>query len=112
MVPSGTLLYHGTWNQEIPAVPGWTALDPEHSIHFCRNTEGEVGCWHLTLITTQPLKVLYFDGSSAAKTFGTMDAQDLVAWGEIRPEWAFDELQRIKDLCTWGKEYGIDGFVR
>ena len=87
-------------------------MDPEHSMLFCRNAEGEEGCWHLTLITTKPLKVLYFDGSSAAKIpFGTMDAQDLVAWGKIRPDW-YNELQRLQGLCAWGKKYGIDGFVR
>ena len=32
--------------------------------------------------TTQPLKLLYFDGSSAAKmSDGTLDSQDLLTWG-------------------------------
>ena len=39
-----------------------------------------------------------------------MDTQD-ITWGEIRPDWPFIEQQRNKDLCAWGKEYGIDGLV-
>ncbi|KAG2076630.1 hypothetical protein BDR04DRAFT_1149074 [Suillus decipiens] len=69
--------------------------------------------WHLTLAATRPLKVLYFDGSGAAKLFeGTMDTQDIIAWGEPRPERSFDESDRINDLCIWGKEFRINGFVR
>lgn len=84
------------------------ATDPEHSLLFCRED-----CWHLTLITARPLKVLYFDGSSAAKMEGgPMDSQDIVAWGEIKPGWTFSERQRIEDLCEWGKKFDLDGFVR
>ena len=64
-------------------------------------------------MTKRPLKILYFDGSSAAKTpLGTMDTQDLVAWHEIRPHREFMEIQRLQDLCTLQQEYGVDGFVR
>lgn len=71
------------------------------------------GCWHLTLIAERALKILYFDGSSAAKMAdGPMDSQDLVAWGKIVPEWVFNEKQRILDLCAWGEKYAIDGYVR
>ncbi|KAI6033291.1 hypothetical protein EDC04DRAFT_2212710 [Pisolithus marmoratus] len=112
-VPPGTLLYHGTWHPGLPPGPDWTATDPEHSILFCRNTDGEDGCWHLTLMTTRPLKVVYFDGSSAAKvSLGTMDTQDILAWGDVKPDLAFEEWDRIEALCEWGKEYGVDGFVR
>jgi hypothetical protein len=59
------------------------------------------------------MKVLYFDGSSAAKLpEGTMDTQDLVAWSEMKPEWIRNEQQRITDLCEWGQKYGVNGFVR
>jgi hypothetical protein len=59
------------------------------------------------------MKVLYFDGSSAANLpEGTMDTQDLVAWSEMKPEWVDNEEQRIKDLCKWGQKYGVNGFVR
>ncbi|KDR78701.1 hypothetical protein GALMADRAFT_223955 [Galerina marginata CBS 339.88] len=111
-IPVGTLLYHGTYRNEIPKVPEWTATDPEHSYLFCRNIEPGLGCWHLTLVATRPLKVLYFDGSSAAKMLGgPMDTQDLVAWGEIKPDRTFSERQRIADLCDWGKKYGVDGYL-
>jgi hypothetical protein len=59
------------------------------------------------------MKVLYFDGNSAAKLpEGTMDTQDLVAWSEMKPEWVNNEEQRIMDLCKWGEKYGVNGFVR
>ncbi|KAG2361470.1 hypothetical protein BDR07DRAFT_1358925 [Suillus spraguei] len=113
VIPIGTLLYHGTSNgsHTIPSGPEWTAMNPEHSIFFCRGNGS--GCWHLTLVTSRPLKVLYFDGSSAAKlSEGTMDTQDLITWGEPQPKRFFDERDRINNLCTWGKEFGIHGFAR
>ncbi|KAI5992053.1 hypothetical protein EDC04DRAFT_2872817 [Pisolithus marmoratus] len=111
-VPPGTLLYRGSWNSSLPPGPGWTATDPEHSILFCRNLVSENGCWHLTLISTRPLKVVYFDGSSAAKApFATMDSQDIIAWGDVQPSWPLEEMDRIEDLCKWGREYDVDGFV-
>jgi hypothetical protein len=110
VIPTGTLLYHGTSRNTIPSGPDWIATDPEHSLVFAR---GDGSGWHLTLAAMRPLKVLYFDGSSAAKlSEGTMDTQDIIAWGEVQPERVFDEQSRIKDLCSWGKEFGIDGFVR
>ena len=113
VIPVGSLLYHGTFRNQIPNTPEWTATDPEHSYMFCRNLESDTGCWHLTLAATRPLKVLYFDGSSAAKMDnGPMDSQDLVIWKEVRPEWSFREGERIARLCEWGSKYGIDGFVR
>lgn len=41
-----------------------------------------------------------------------MDSQDILLWGEIKPEWTFQERKRIDELCQWGKELGLDGFVR
>ena len=113
-IPIGTLLYHGTTREEIPISPEWTAIDPDHAYLFCFfRPEGAEGCWYLTLITNRPLKVLYFDGNSAA-TFlgGSMDSQDILLWGEVKPEWTREEWKRIDALCEWGKQYGIDGFVR
>ncbi|KAJ6460950.1 hypothetical protein C8R45DRAFT_1028752 [Mycena sanguinolenta] len=111
-VPIGTLLYHGRGDSNLPTVPEWTATDPEHSVMFCHGSL-EAGCWHLTLITSRPLRVLYFDGSSAAKMQdGPMDSQDLVGWGKISPARFFDERNRIVDLCNWGKPFEIDGYVR
>ncbi|OJA13585.1 hypothetical protein AZE42_02741 [Rhizopogon vesiculosus] len=79
---------------------------------FCSGTV-ETGCWHATFAVTRPMKVLYFDGSSAANIpEGTMDTQDLVAWSEMRPELVDNEAQRIQDLCKWGLKYGVNGLVR
>ena len=115
-IPIGTLLYHATTREEIPSSPEWTAPDPEHSYYFCfpiRKEKDSTGCWHLTLINIRPLKVLYFDGSSAAKWLGgSMDSQDVLLWGEVKPDWTHKEQERIESLCEWGKQYGIDGFVR
>ncbi|KAF7298323.1 hypothetical protein MKEN_01356900 [Mycena kentingensis (nom. inval.)] len=111
-VPTGTLLYHGRRDSNSPNGPEWTATDPEHSYLFCRGEPSD-GCWHLTLVNTRPLKVLYFDGSAAAKMrSGPMDTQDIVAWGQILPDRFFDEEERLDDLCRWGKQFGVDGFVR
>ncbi|KAJ7148669.1 hypothetical protein C8R43DRAFT_514042 [Mycena crocata] len=111
-VPIGSLLYHGRSDANLPTGPDWTATDPEHSYIFCRG-KSDTGCWHLTLIASRPLQVLYFDGSSAAKMRdGPMDTQDVVGWGEILPDRFFDERRRILDLCNWGKPLGIDGYVR
>ncbi|TEB15220.1 hypothetical protein FA13DRAFT_849283 [Coprinellus micaceus] len=111
-IPVNTLLYHGTWHNEIPSVPDWVATDPEHSYLFCRGSEAEKGCWHLTLAVTRPLNVLYFDGSSAAKMEGCMDGQDMITWGNSPPNRIFDEATRIRDLCAWGKKYNLNGFMR
>ncbi|KAG2150644.1 uncharacterized protein EDB93DRAFT_1084016 [Suillus bovinus] len=111
-IPVGTILYHGAIGPNPPTALDWVAVDPDHSIVFCRGSI-ETGCWHVILTVTRPMKVLYFDGSSAAKLLeGTMDTQDLVAWSKMKPEWVLNEKQRIKDLCKWGQKYGLNGFVR
>ncbi|KAG8213370.1 hypothetical protein J3R82DRAFT_11861 [Butyriboletus roseoflavus] len=114
-IPKGTLLYHGTNRKELPPGPDWVATDPEHSYLFCRDTgfnHFQEGCWHLTLATTRPLKVVYFDGSSAAKLpYGSLDTQELIAWGRVGDGGISDERKRIQDLCKWGKNFGVDGFV-
>jgi hypothetical protein len=114
-VPIGTLLYHGTDQSEVPTEPDWIATDPDHSYVFCRTSSasGNSGCWHLTLVVTRPLRVLYFDGSSAAKMQGgPMDSQDITVWGQVKPEWTWNERKRINDLCEWGRKFGLDGFMR
>ncbi|KAG2079280.1 hypothetical protein BDR04DRAFT_1041191 [Suillus decipiens] len=112
-IPAGTLLYHGSMTgPHLPTALDWVSVEPDHSMLFCRGSI-ETGCWHLTLSVTRSMKVLYFDGSSAVKIpEGPMDAQDLVAWSEINPEWFRNEEQRIADLCKWGQKYGLNGFVR
>ena len=121
-IPTGTLLYHGSDTPEIPNYPEWLSVDPEHSYLFCGVSPlfppadlsaSEKGCWFLTFVTTRPLKLLYFDGSSGAKmTGGPLDTQDLITWGEIREDLHGKERERIDALCKWGKEYGLDGFLR
>jgi hypothetical protein len=66
------------------------------------------------MVATRPLKVLYFDGSSAAnlRDAGTLEAQDLLVWGKFDPERWVDERERIDDLCAWGKDFSIDGYLR
>ncbi|KAE9397444.1 hypothetical protein BT96DRAFT_1036046 [Gymnopus androsaceus JB14] len=106
-VPLGTVLYHGRSDANYPKGPEWTATDPEHSFLFCKRP-----CWHITVVTTRPLKVLYFDGSSAVKMHGgSMDGQDMLLWGERKTDKVFSEEERLAQLCQWGKEFGLDGFV-
>jgi len=113
VIPVGTLLYHGTSKNEIPKTPEWVAPDPEFSYVFCGKGADPSGCWHLTLVSTRPLKVLYFDGSSSAKMWGgPLDTQDILIWDGIQFNRTWDEDHRIIDLCKWGAKYGLDGFVR
>jgi hypothetical protein len=139
-IPPGTLLYHGSGDGVVPSIPEWTSVDPEHSILFCTllgpggkpypmpgrpphrrpppqnaSFDGPRGteCWHFTFVATRPLKVLYFDGSSAANMAdGPTDVQDLLIWGRLAPEKVFEDAERLDVLCSWGRQFGIDGFVR
>lgn len=117
IIEKGTLLYHGGDSDQFPLQPDWVTTDPEHSYFFCRDgprsNHVQQGCWHFTLSTLRPLKVIYFDGSSAAKIpYGSMDTQDLLAFGETGAHDVFDEKERIDALCKWGRPFGVDGFVR
>ena len=87
----------------------WLAVDPEHSFFFCREK-----CRLRTYVTTRPLRLAYFDGSSAAKVMfsGTLDSQDIMIWGKTRPDMTWNELVRIQELCKWGEQFKLDGFVR
>ncbi|KAJ7877782.1 hypothetical protein B0H13DRAFT_1631527 [Mycena leptocephala] len=120
-IPVGTLIYHTGADKSLPTlptIPEWAATDPEHSFLFCWGPNVEntstTSCWQLKLATTRLLTVLYFDGSSAAKVAedGTLDVQDLLIWGKVDPARSRDDRARIDDLCAWGSELGIDGFVR
>ncbi|KAI0246600.1 hypothetical protein BJV78DRAFT_1356043 [Lactifluus subvellereus] len=107
-IPTGTILYHGRTNNQVPDVPDWLAFDFEHSYLFCRGP-----CYVISLQTKRDLRLVYFDGSSAAKMHdGPLDTQDIVAWGELRPDKLHLERERIKTLCDWGRPFGLDGFVR
>ena len=65
-------------------------------------------------MATRPLRLAYFDGSSASnvKSSGVMDAQDIVIWGKVRPDMTSDEFVRIRELCKWGEQFKLDGFLR
>ena len=65
-------------------------------------------------MTTRSLRLAYFDGSSAAKVLssGVMDMEDIVIWGEVRPDMTWNETIRIEELCKWGGKFRLDGFVR
>ena len=118
IIPEGTLLYHGANSETIPQGIEWAALDFEHAHIYCRQrtflSSSQRGCWQLTLTTTRPLKVVYFDGFSAANIPGPLDTQDLLAFGESlsNPERMLDETERGKALCRWGRNVSVDGFVR
>lgn len=114
MLPVGTYLYHGRGDSRIPVTPEWTALDFELSSLYCGLFSlDDKGCWHLTLVAERPLRVLFFDGYSALKfPGGTVDSQDVVAWNRVIPQDFKNEPQRIADLCRWGENFGIQGFVR
>ncbi|KAK6991914.1 hypothetical protein R3P38DRAFT_3091410 [Favolaschia claudopus] len=121
-IPVGTLLYHGRTDDKLPNTPEWTASDPEHSLLFAGDSNATTGTlagrYLLTFATTRPLNILYFDGSSAVKLRdsknygGTTDTQDLLVWGRVDPSRWVDEDQRIHDLCEWGREFGLDAYVR
>jgi len=107
-VPSGTILYHARSDDSIPTQFEWLAFDSEFSYPFCM-TE----CYMLSLITTRPLRLVYFDGSSAGIVQGgPLDVQDLLIWNHTRPDKWSDFNGRGKLLCEWGKHREIDGFVR
>ncbi|KZT04754.1 uncharacterized protein LAESUDRAFT_715317 [Laetiporus sulphureus 93-53] len=109
-IPPGTLLYHGRGSDVLPEMD-WIAFDPEHSMFFAgRGNDSTL----FTFSTTRELKLVYFDGSSGNKVSGVVDTQELLVWGEIRggAGGRSGERQLITDACTWGAQYGIDGYVR
>ena len=108
-IPPGTILYHGRWDNNRPTELDWLATDPEHSYVYCRGK-----CYLYTYVTTRPLRLAYFDGSSAinVRSSGTMDTQDIVIWGKTRPDMTRNEFVRIRELCKWGERFKLDGFLR
>jgi hypothetical protein len=107
-VPKGTILYHGRTDGQIPNAPDWLAFDFEHANIFCRGPS-----YIVTLQARRDLRLVYFDGSSAAKMMdGPLDSQDVILWGRPQPDKCHLERERIKALCDWGRPLGLDGFVR
>ncbi|KAF9073661.1 hypothetical protein BDP27DRAFT_288822 [Rhodocollybia butyracea] len=116
IVRAGTLLYHGRNDSNSPTTPEWFAFNTEVSYMFCQvlsiNSPG-AGAWHHTFRVTRPLRILYFDGAgNFLLGDGPLDSQDIVAWGEVMPNLAFAEAERIEKLCEWGRRMGLDGFIR
>ncbi len=67
----------------------------------------------ISLQAKRDLRLVYFDGSSAANMKnGPLDSQDVILWGRPQPDKTFSERERIKALCDWGRLFGLDGFVR
>ena len=107
-IPTGTILYHGRGDDRVPDAPDWVTLDVDHASLF-----GTMPCYMISLQAKRDLRLLYFDGSSAAKMKGgPMDSQDIVAWGKLQPDKFISEQERIRALCDWGRPFGLDGFVR
>jgi hypothetical protein len=107
-IPAGTILYHGRTGDHVPDEREWFAFDFEHAYLFSSGP-----CYMVTLQAKRDLRLLYFDGSSAAKMEdGTLDSQDVVAWGKPRPDKYISDRERLKVLCDWGMPLGLDGFVR
>ncbi|KZS90514.1 hypothetical protein SISNIDRAFT_457673 [Sistotremastrum niveocremeum HHB9708] len=110
-IPRGTVLYHGKDAHAQPTGPEWLAFDPEHSYMFSTFSSRS---WLLTYEVNDALKMGMFDGSSAAKMDGgSMDLQDMLIWGwTIEENLGSRENERIEQLCQWGEELGLDGFIR
>ncbi|KAF8262825.1 hypothetical protein EI94DRAFT_1742479 [Lactarius quietus] len=84
------------------------AFDFEHAYFFCRGPS-----YMITLQAKRDLRLVYFDGSSAAKMKdGPLDSQDVILWGRPQSDKLFPETERIEALCEWGRPFGLDGFVR
>ncbi|KAJ7673482.1 hypothetical protein B0H17DRAFT_1083150 [Mycena rosella] len=98
----------------LPLGANGSPIDPEFARLFCNHDDLGGPCWILTLVTTRPLRVLYFDGSSATKMpDGPMDTQDLLAWGAVLPKRATLswEYRRLDRLCNMGDPLGFDAYV-
>jgi hypothetical protein len=107
-IPKGTILYHGRADPQIPISPDWLSFDFDHAYLFCRET-----CHVISMQAKRDLRLVYFDGLSAAKyKNGTMDSQDVILWGKPQPDKYLSEGERIESLCDWGRPLGLDGFIR
>lgn len=108
-ITPGTILYHGRADGNIPDSPEWLGTEPDHSFLICH-----VGtCQLLTFAVTRELRLVYFDGSSGVRIpTGPLDIQDILFWGKPEAGRNSEDYARISDACAWGKQFGIDGFVR
>ena len=63
--------------------------------------------------TIRDLRVLYIDGMAAAKsTMETLDLQDFILRNLTDPHDVPGDYQRAKDLCKFGADWNIEGFIR
>ena len=140
-VPEGTLLYHGNAYAEVPKVPEWLAFEIEHSENFARkmifssrSSSGvqavnepdalfpesrgpykfDPGYLHVYQ-ANRPLRLLYFDGMSAATAshLGTSDMQEYMFLDRTWNHDYGDIMLYAAALCKKGAEWGgVEGFVR
>ena len=115
IIPTGTLLHHGTNNASHPTGPEWLAFDPEMS--YAVMASKIPGPTYLrTYRTTRSARILYFNGMSAAWGPGWLDTQHAVMAGKglanaTQPAW-WDDYGRAQGLCEWGAPRGVEGIVR
>ncbi|KZP30251.1 hypothetical protein FIBSPDRAFT_850534, partial [Athelia psychrophila] len=96
----------------------WFAFDAEHSYGYgaggsqATSQNGHSNMLY-TYAATRPLRAVYFDGFSAEKKAdGTLDMQDVLVSRDNTDEVRIADSERGELLCAWGKQYGIQGFVR
>ncbi|KAG9314905.1 hypothetical protein JVU11DRAFT_4013 [Chiua virens] len=101
----GTLLYHGTYRDEIPPDPDWLSVDPENSYYFCRS--------HTVKLKPNQIKKDEVGILVCSQLFGPLKSYILMApvlpsfrSGEI-PE----EVAPLQELCKWGRKLGVDGLM-
>ncbi|KZP26778.1 hypothetical protein FIBSPDRAFT_854463 [Athelia psychrophila] len=98
---------------------GWRAFNAEHSNVFGGGIKpGSMlpPAKMYTYAATRPLRTLYFDGFSASKQGGgVLNMQNIIVYDDVHAgdfAWFFADTERGKLLCEWGRQYGIEGFVR
>jgi hypothetical protein len=102
---------------------GWTRAlanirygSPSSHTKACANRTPESQSTLYTYAASRPLRAVYFDGFSAAKSYdGTFDMQDVLLYGKADGwpnQGVYDDLERAILLCEWGTQFGIEGFVR
>ena len=142
VVPAGSIFYHGCQlSERRTSGLEWLAFEPEHAAGFGRSREGDSrwpapnppedanistqqvfvppesfvrGYFH-TYRATRSLKLVYFDGMSAANMdVGTMDTQDRVVLDGWSGDDDYDDWIRADKICSLGKQSwgGLDGIVR
>lgn len=112
-----TLLYHARKDTlSPPPSPEWFAFDSEmsHAIMVPRAGPSYLS----TFRTVRDIKIVYFDGMSAAcGGSGWLDTQEVLIRGKGRDgtddniNW-HDDYGRAEKLCEWAETRDVEGFVR